>query len=288
MKLLPTIYCLLFTLCPTFASESPSDPINNLEIEKQRRSELSLIDDRGASSKSAPTEFKPELLKSGKLISIDDALSLIDDRGASNKSTPTEFKSELFKSGKLIYSDDFNGAINKEFWGQPKGKKIKDGILTVSPLFKSKDEAMKALKRDHHLGLEPVAHINQIPEKFVMHLCYQFAKPELTPGRPSFQIGHHMINLGIVKDGGHRVKLPDGPSFFEPESDMALNKWIDLVIEYELGKIRVLVNGHGNTYEHEKVTIINPKDKLGPRFTFKAGPECEILFDYVRLWDCTD
>ena len=288
MKLLPKIYCLLFTLCPAFASESPSDPVNKFEIEKQRRSELSLIDDRGASSKSAPTEFKPELLKSGKLISIDDALSLLDDSRASNKSAPTEFKSELFKSGKLIYSDDFNGAINKEFWGQPKGKKIKDGILTVGPLFKSKEEAMKALKRDHHLGLEPVVHINRIPEKFVMHLRYQFAKPELTPGRPSFQIGHHMINLGIVKDGGHRVKLPDGPSFFEPESDMALNKWIDLVIEYELGKIRVLVNGHGNTYEHEKVTIINPKDKLGPRFTFKGGPECEILFDYVRLWDCTD
>jgi len=288
MKLLPTIYCLLCTLCPVFGSESPSDPVNKFEIEKQRRSELSLIDDRGASSKSAPTEFKPELLKSGKLISIDDALSLLDDSRASNKSAPTEFKSEFFKSGKLIYSDDFNGAINKEFWGQPKGKKIKDGILTVGPLFKSKEEAMKALKRDHHLGLEPVVHINRIPEKFVMHLRYQFAKPELTTGRPSFQIGHHMINLGIVKDGGHRVKLPDGPSFFEPESDMALNKWIDLVIEYELGKIRVLVNGHGNTYEHEKVTIINPKDKLGPRFTFKGGLECEILFDYVRLWDCTD
>jgi len=249
MKLLPTIYCLLFTLCPAFASESPSDPINNFEIEKQRRSELSLIDDRGA---------------------------------------PTEFKSELFKSGKLIYSDDFDGELNLDFWGQAKGKKIKDGILTVGPLYKSKEVAMKALKRDHHLGLEPVAHINSIPENFVMHLRYQFAKPELTPGRPSFQIGHHMINLGIVKEGGHRVKLPDGPSFFEPESDMALNKWIDLVIEYELGKIRVLVNGHGNTYEHEKVTIINPKDKLGPRFTFKGGPECEILFDYVRLWDCTD
>ena len=33
-----------------------------------------------------------------------------------------------------------------------------------------------------------------------MNLRYQFAKPELTPGRPSFQIGHHMINLGIVKE----------------------------------------------------------------------------------------
>ena len=252
MKLLPPTYFLLFTLCSVLVSESSSDPRDNFEVEKQRRSELSLIDDKSASIISAPLLFK----------------------------------SELFKSGKLIYADDFNGAINKEFWGQPKGKKIKDAILTVGPLFKSKDEAMKALKRDHHLGLEPVAHINLIPEKFVMHLRYQFAKPELTPGRPSFQIGHHMINLGIVKDGGHRLKLPDGPSFLEPESEMALNKWIDLVIEYELGKIRILVNGHGNTYEHEKVTIINPKDKLGPRFSFKGGPECEILFDYVRLWDC--
>ena len=145
---------------------------------------------------------------------------------------------------------------------------------------------MKALKRDHHLGLEPVAHINLIPEKFVMHLRYQFAKPELTPGRPSFQIGHHMMNLGIEKDGGHRIKLPDGPSFSEPESEMALNRWIGLTIEYELGKIRVLVNGKGKTYEHEKVTIINPEANGKHRFTFKGGPECTILFDSVRLWDC--
>ena len=197
-----------------------------------------------------------------------------------------KFKSELFKTGKLAYSDDFDGELNREFWGQPKGKQLKGSKLIISPLFKSKEEAMKVLKRDHHLGLEPVAHINRIPEKFVCHLRYKFVKPELTPGRPSFQIGHHMINLGIVKDGGHRVKLPDGPSFSEPESDMALNKWIDLVIEYELGKIRVVVNGYGKTYEHEKVTIINPKANGKHRFTFKGGPDCQILFDSVRLWKC--
>ena len=196
------------------------------------------------------------------------------------------FKSELFKTGTLIYSDDFDGALNREFWGQPKGKKIEDGKLIINPLFKSKEEAMNVLKRDHHLGLEPVAHINRIPEKFVCHLRYKFEKKELTPGRPSFQIGHHMINLGIAKDGGHRVKLPDGPFFSEPESEMALNKWIDLVIEYELGKIRVVVNGYGKTYIHEKVTIMNPKDKQGPRFTFKGGPDCQILFDSVRIWEC--
>ena len=102
--------------------------------------------------------------------------------------TPT-FKSELFKKGKLIYSDDFDGELNREFWGQPKGKTIKEGKLIVAPLFNSKEEAMKALKRDHHLGLEPVAHINRIPEKFVMHLRYQFAKPELTPEVLPFRLG---------------------------------------------------------------------------------------------------
>ena len=99
------------------------------------------------------------------------------------------FKSELFKSGKLIYFDDFDGELNLDFWGQAKGKKIKDGILTVGPLYKFKEEAMKVLKRDHHLGLEPVAHINRIPEKFVMHLRYQFAKPELTPVVHPFRSG---------------------------------------------------------------------------------------------------
>ena len=201
-------------------------------------------------------------------------------------SEDSKFKSELFKKGTLVYSDDFDGELNRERWGQPKGKSIKDGKLIIAPLFKSKEEAIKVLKRDHHLGLEPVAHINRIPEKFVCHLRYKFAKPELTPGRPSFQIGHHMINLGISKDGGHRVKLPDGPSFSEPESEMALNKWINLVIEYELGRIRILVNGHGKTYVHDKVTMINPKDKHGPRFTFKGGPGCEIIFDSVRIWKC--
>ena len=197
-----------------------------------------------------------------------------------------KFKSELFNNGKLVYSDDFDGELNRERWGQPKGKSIKDGKLIIAPLFKTKEEAIKVLKRDHHLGLEPVAHINRIPEKFVCHLRYKFSKPELTPGRPSFQIGHHMINLGISKDGGHRVKLPDGPSFSELESEMALNKWIDLVIEYELGKIRVVVNGKGKTYEHEKVTIINPKANGKHRFTFKGGPECEIVFDSVKIWEC--
>ncbi|MEO2018921.1 MAG: hypothetical protein ABGZ53_31630 [Fuerstiella sp.] len=203
---------------------------------------------------------------------------------------PPAFKSELFKTGTLVYSDDFDGEINRERWGAPtRDKQIADGKLIVSAKFKSKEEAMKALKRDHHLGLEPVVHLNRIPESFVCHLRYKFDKKELTPGRPSFQIGHHMIGLGHIKEGGHRVKLPhDGPAFSEPESKMKLGEWVDLIIEYKPGTIRVSVNGHGKTYEHEKVTIVNEKDKLGPRFTFKGGPNCRIVFDSVRLWKCEE
>ena len=196
------------------------------------------------------------------------------------------FESELFEKGTLVYSDDFDGELNRERWGAPKGKKIEDGKLIIEPQFSNREEAMKALKRDHHLGLEPVGHLNKIPEKFVCHLRYKFEKPELTPGRPSFQIGHHMISLGISPDGGHRIKLPDGPSFAEPDSEMALNEWIDLVIEYREGEIRIVVNGYAKTYEHENVTINNEKDKQGPRFTFKGGESSRIVFDSVRLWNC--
>jgi len=198
------------------------------------------------------------------------------------------FHSELFKTGTLIYTDDFDGAFNKERWGAPKGTTIENGMLIIEPQFTNREEAMKVLKRDHHLGLEPIGHLNNIPEKFVCCMRYKFEKPELTPGRPSFQIGHHMIILGYLEDGGHRVKLPDGPSFSEPASGMQLSEWVDLIIEYKPGTIRISVNGYSKTYEHEKVTIMNPKAKNGQRFTFKGGPECKIIFDSVQLWDCTD
>ena len=198
------------------------------------------------------------------------------------------FGSELFESGTLVYTDDFHGEWNRERWGAPKGGKIEDGKLIMEAQFTDRGEAMKALKRDHHLGLEPVGHLINIPEKFVCHLRYKFEKPSLAPGRPSFQIGHHMIGLGILEGGGHRINLPDGPVFSEPESEMALNEWIDLVIEYQLGTIKVSVNGYSKTYEHEKVTIINEKAEGRHRFTFKGGEGCRILFDSVRLWDCTE
>ena len=200
---------------------------------------------------------------------------------------PRAFEWKLFTKGTLVYSDDFDGPLNRQRWGAPtKDKQIKDSKLIVSAKFQSKEEAMKILKRDHHLGLEPVVHLNQIPEAFVCHLRYQFDAEKLTPGRPSFQIGHHMIILSYLEGGGHRIKLPEGPTFSEPESGMKLGEWIDLVIEYKKGTLTIGVNGHSKTYQHDAVTTDNPKDKFGPRFSLKGGPDCRIVFDSVRLWKC--
>ncbi|MBL6705136.1 MAG: hypothetical protein ISQ06_03430 [Planctomycetaceae bacterium] len=196
-----------------------------------------------------------------------------------------DFKSQLIESGTLIYSDDFDGEYNRERWGAPKkDRQIKDGKLVVTAQFTSKEEAMKVLNRDHHLGLEPVVHLNKIPDAFVCHMRYKFETDKLTPGRPVFQIGHHMIVFNYLEGGGHRIKLPDGPAFAEPRSGLKLGEWIDLVIEYRKGEITIGVNGNSKTYKHDTVTIINEKDKLGPRFTFKGGPNCQIVFDSVRLW----
>lgn len=81
-----------------------------------------------------------------------------------------DFKSQLFESGTLVYSDDFDGEYNRERWGDSKkDRHIKDGKQVVTARFKSKEEAMKVFKRDHHLGLEPIVHLNRIPEAFVCH-----------------------------------------------------------------------------------------------------------------------
>lgn len=213
---------------------------------------------------------------------------LIPAIGAYADESPA-FRSELFKAGTLVYSDNFDDKYNIERWGAPKkDRQIKDGKLVVTARFKSKEEAMKVLKRDHHLGLEPVVHLNRIPKAFVCHMRYRFEAKKLSPGRPVLQIGHHMITLNYLDGGGHRIKLPNGPSFSEPSSKMKPGEWIDLVLEYRKGEIRIGINGRSKTYKHEAVTIINEKDKLGPRFTFKGGPDCRIVFDSVRLWKCEE
>lgn len=211
------------------------------------------------------------------------------------KQQEPEFKSTLFKKGKLVYSDDFDGKYNKVRWGMPKGKEIKDGTLIVTARFPNAEVAQKTLKRDHHLGLDPEAHLNKIPEKFVCHMRYKFEAEALGNNRPIFQIGHHMILLMYKKGGGHRVTFSadkkNGPHYQDAKSDMKINEWVDLIIEYEHGKILISVNGSSKVSEGAAVTFVNKKDKHKHRFTMKHGiqsPKSRIVFDYVRLWEVVE
>ncbi|MCP4494844.1 MAG: hypothetical protein GY820_47220 [Gammaproteobacteria bacterium] len=64
-----------------------------------------------------------------------------------------------------------------------------------------------------------------------------------------------MISLGFTKEGGYKLGLPGEKRkwFSEPNTKMKINEWVDLVIEYQKGKILLNVNGHSRTYEHEQV-----------------------------------
>ncbi len=195
-----------------------------------------------------------------------------------------EFKSTLFKKGELIYSDDFDMKHDQDHlrWGPNKGNRvIQNGELSIAPQFTDKETAMKKLKRDHHLNLGVVAHLNKLPKKFICHMRFKFVTPEITPGRPSFQIGHHMMSLSYNKGGGHKFKLTKGPTFTHSESNMKINEWVNLVIEYQEGRILVQVNDFTQIYENEKATM-----KDSDRFTFKSreGADERMVFDYIRLW----
>lgn len=201
---------------------------------------------------------------------------------------PNEFKSELFQKGILVYEDDFKGELNKEYL-RSKKMYLENGTLVMAPQFKTKEAAMKKLKRDHHLGLGVVGHLNKLPEKFVLHMRYKVITDAIVTGRPSFQIGHHMMSLAYNKEGGYHLILPGEQKvrFSEPNAKMNINEWVDLVIEYQKGKMLLSVNGHSKVYEHEQVTIENKKDKSGPRLTFKSKEDTEerIVFDSIRLWE---
>ena len=118
---------------------------------------------------------------------------------------------------------------------------------------------------------------------------YKVITDAIVTGRPSFQIGHHMMSLVYNKEGGYHLILPGEQKvrFSEPNAVMNINEWVDLIIEYQRGKMLLSVNGHSKVYEHKQVTMENKKDKHGPRFSFKSkeGTEERIVFDSIRLWE---
>ena len=191
------------------------------------------------------------------------------------------FESHLFTKGTLIYSDDFDETFDKKRW-EPRTKswEVADGVLAGKPDYATTEEAMKALNRDHHLGMSPVIRLNQLPEKFVLHMRVKFEGKSFATGRPKFDIGHH-INTVVFTEKGYSVKLHGGKSFLGEAPDIKLNEWIDVVLEFEEGKMWIGLNGKGQTIEHEQVSLQDHSELTFK--TFAAAPN-RIMFDSVRLW----
>ena len=191
------------------------------------------------------------------------------------------FRSELFSKGTLLYSDDFDGKFNTEFWTpRTKSWEIIDGALVGRPDYDNAEEAMAALKRDHHRGMSPVIRLNQLPEKFVLHMRLKYEGTEFSLNRPKFDIGPP-INLFAFTETGYTLALHDGERFTGKAPDVELNEWIDVVLEFEEGRIFISVNGAGQTIEHEQVSLQGHSE-----LTFKTFADApnRIFFDSVRLW----
>ena len=191
------------------------------------------------------------------------------------------FESKLFSKGTLLYSDDFDGEFNKEFWApRTKSWEISEGTLVGKPDFDNAEEAMAALKRDHHLGLSPVIRLNKLPEKFVLHMRLKYEGTEFSLNRPKFDIGHH-INLFAFTETGYTLKLHGGEMITGKAPNVELNEWIDVVLEVEEGRMFISVNGSGQTIEHEQVSLQGRSE-----LTFKTFAEApnRIFFDSVTLW----
>jgi len=210
-----------------------------------------------------------------KLISLISLTVLI---GIGCQSSSNE--SELFTSLKLLYADDFDGELNPEFWQKrTKNWQVKDGILIGAQDFKTKEEAMKALNRDHHLGLGPVIRLEKIPPQFVCKIRFKYTGEAITESRPKIDFGHHVINF-FLKDKGYNLRLLKSETFENRKSGFELGKWNDLHVEFKPGKMIIVMNGNRQVFEHEKVTLNDRKE-----FTFKALDGGTLEVDSVRLWE---
>ena len=122
--------------------------------------------------------------------------------------------------------------------------------------------------------------LNKLPAKFVCHLRFKFEGEAYKPARPKFDVGHHINTVGFTKDG-YALKLSDGKKYGVTKVGSILNQWVDMVIEFDEGKLSIELNGQRNVFMHNQVSM-NDRDE----FTFKAleTPKSRLLFDHVRIW----
>ena len=112
------------------------------------------------------------------------------------------------------------------------------------------------------------------------------------PGGGGFHIGNHKMIVNSNRDdskeivAGYQLLLKTsspGKSFTDPNAgSLAANEWIDVVIEYQKGKMVLSINGSETIYEDELVNMDGSK-----LINFKSFSAESLQFDYVRLWNCT-
>ena len=152
-------------------------------------------------------------------------------------------------------------------------------MLIGAPDYATKEEAMKDLKRDHHLGLGPVIRLDHLPKQFVCELRFKYTGDTVTVSRPKFDIGHH-INKLFFKENGYRLVLSEGKDWDNKESGFKLNQWNDLRLEFKSGQMILELNGKRQNVQNEQVTL---KDRR--EFTFKALDGGSLMIDSIKLWE---
>ena len=203
------------------------------------------------------------------LLSVSVLLVLLNLGYASK--TPA-FKSKLFESGNLLISDDFDQGKYKGRYGPNKKnvKQLTDGTLKVLPLSGTPGDLT-------------IFHIYNVPSKFICHLRYKQVCSSSNAGA-GIQIGGHKMHLGCTGDGYSLFLRSAGKTYKNSEvKNFKANQWIDMMIEYQQGKMLLSINGNETIFEHEGVNMDGAKS-----IVFKYRNIDRTLFDYVRLWEITE
>jgi hypothetical protein len=171
-----------------------------------------------------------------------------------------------------LISDDFDHGKYKGRYGPNKKnvKQLANGTLEVLPL-------------SGNPGDLTIFHIYNVPSKFVCHFRYKQVCSSSDAGA-GIQIGGHKMHLGCTGDGYSLFLRNAGKTYKNSEvEDFKANQWIDMIIEYQQGKMLLNINGNETIFEHEGVNMDGAKS-----IVFKYRNIDRTLFDYVRLWEVTE
>ena len=77
------------------------------------------------------------------------------------------------------------------------------------------------------------------------------------------------------------LKLHGGQASSSEAPGVRLNEWLDLVLEFEEGRMWISVNGKGQMIRDDQVSLMGRSELTFK--TFAASPN-RIMFDSIKLW----